>query len=80
MSSLCTLLIRQFSTQSRLRGDHYAGIGLVRIVKATPDEVDAIVSGSEEYRVRLTRTGHDALTVTASCECTFDIDRFQPCK
>ena len=63
-----------------MRGDHYATIGRVRIIRGTADEVDAIVSGTEKYGVQLTRTGNETISVTASCECPYYIDQFQPCK
>ena len=77
---LTNLLQSGFSANSRIKGDRYADAGYVRIVRATPDEVQAIVSGTEEYRVQITRSGSTAVTVTASCECPYFFDQSQPCK
>lgn len=78
--SLSDLLTRDFPAAARLRGDHYANIGRVRIVRATTDEVDAIATGSDEYRVRLTRSGDAHITITAACDCPYFADKFVPCK
>ena len=63
-----------------MRGNHIAAIGLVRIVRATPDELNAIAKGDDEYRVQLTRSGNEHITITGSCECPTFVEHFAACK
>ena len=74
--SLTQELSRYFDQAVRARGiQYYQGPG-VKITFADPWEVQAIVSGSEDYAVTLTREKN---LVTGSCECPYAEDG-APCK
>ncbi len=75
--SLTSGLSARVSSGVRSRGAEYFLRGRVRITTVNRDEVEATVTGSERYRVRLRRDG-DALVV--SCTCPFFNDRAEACK
>src|SRR4051794_41956797 len=55
--TLATLLAHFVDWRVRERGRQYFQTGKVQIVSAGPEEVEAVVSGGEEYRVSLRREG-----------------------
>jgi len=69
-------LARNFSpsvpAKLRKRGEEYWHQGLVNLDSCTGLRVEAIVSGTEDYRVALTRDGQ---RVWATCTCPYSTDR-----
>jgi len=74
--TLSTLLAHFVDWRVRERGRAYFQTGKVRVVSSGPSEVEAVVSGSEEYRVSLTR---EEASVWAFCSCPF-FQGGEPCK
>src|SRR5688572_6884950 len=74
-------LAREFSARTRMKGDEYVAMGLIRIASGSEAEVSAIALGTNEYRVSIIRRdrGTDA-TFAISCECPFYLQDFNPCK
>ncbi|HYG61247.1 MAG TPA: DEAD/DEAH box helicase [Thermoanaerobaculia bacterium] len=77
MKSLASALSPFFSAKLRRRGDEYFHLRLVRLLSCTGDQVEAVVSGPEDYRVVLRR---EEKTVRASCTCPFASDGTGVCK
>ena len=74
--TLATLLAHFVDWRVRERGRQYFQTGKVQIASAGPEEVEAVVSGGEEYRVALRR--EDA-NVWVFCTCAF-FEGGEPCK
>ena len=74
--TLATLLAHFVDWRVRERGRSYFQTGKVRLVASGPEAVEAVVSGSEEYGVTLTR--EDA-RVWVFCSCPF-FQGGEPCK
>src|SRR6266542_6633709 len=64
--SLAIQLSHEFTRKVRNKGAGYYRNGAVEIVSHTDSQVDAIVSGTEDYLVRLT-LGRVALNVACTC-------------
>ncbi len=75
--SLTQELTRYFEQAVRARGlQYYQGHNGAKVSFGDAREVQAIVSGSEDYAVRLTREQNE---ITGSCECPYAQDG-APCK
>src|SRR3954452_6488453 len=74
--TLATLLAHFVDWRVRERGRQYFQTGKVQIVSAGPEEVEAVVSGGEEYRVSLRR---EEANVWVFCSCAF-FEGGEPCK
>ena len=74
--TLATLLAHFVDWRVRERGRSYFQTDKVRLVTSGPEAVEAVVTGSEEYGVTLTR--EDA-SVWAYCSCPF-FQGGEPCK
>jgi superfamily II DNA or RNA helicase len=74
--TLATLLAHFVDWRVRERGRQYFQTGKVQIVDAGPETVEAVVSGSEEYRVSLRR---EEANVWVFCTCAF-FEGGEPCK
>ncbi|NOT62536.1 MAG: hypothetical protein HOP19_20210 [Acidobacteria bacterium] len=75
--SLTQELSRYFEQAVRARGvQYYQANGGIKITFSDPWEVQAVVSGSEDYAVTLTREKHNIL---GSCECPV-AQGMAPCK
>jgi superfamily II DNA or RNA helicase len=77
MTELSSLLARFVHSRVRKRGLRYFRSGQVAVHASSPDEVEATVTGSERYRVQLTR---DAKDVVAWCSCPYFADHREVCK
>ena len=77
---LSRLLARNFSSSTRLKGDEYARAGVVDVTGGSDTHVSAIVAGTEDYQVHLTRVGDHAARIAASCSCPYATEQLQPCK
>src|SRR5436305_1486265 len=74
--TLATLLAHFVDWRVRERGRQYFQTGKVQIVSAGPEDVEAMVSGGEEYRVSLRR---EEANVWVFCSCAF-FEGGEPCK
>src|SRR3954467_11250432 len=74
--TLATLLAHFVDWRVRERGRQDFPTGKVQIVSAGPEEVEAVVSGGEEYRVSLRR---EEANVWVFCSCAF-FEGGEPCK
>lgn len=74
--TLASSLERFVNAKTRKRGLHYFRGRRVRLTACGPETAEAVVSGSSEYDVVLTR---DSQGLRASCSCPFS-DRGEPCK
>src|SRR3954451_24062792 len=74
--TLATLLAHFVDWRVRERGRQYFQTGKGQIVSAGPEEVEAGVSGDEEYRVSLRR---EEANVWVFCSCAF-FEGGEPCK
>ncbi|HEY2293797.1 MAG TPA: SWIM zinc finger family protein, partial [Thermoanaerobaculia bacterium] len=74
--TLATLLAHFVDWRVRERGRQYFQTGKVQIASAGPEEVEAVVSGGEEYRVSLRR---EEANVWVFCTCAF-FEGGEPCK
>jgi hypothetical protein len=73
---LATLLARDFSKKIRDRGASYFSLGRVKIVRGTDIQLEASVTGSENYQVRF---DWQEDTLFASCACPYFAGG-EPCK
>jgi hypothetical protein len=74
--TLATLLAHFVDWRVRERGRQYFQTGKVQIASAGSEEVEAVVSGGEEYRVSLRR---EEANVWVFCTCAF-FEGGEPCK
>jgi superfamily II DNA or RNA helicase len=74
--TLASTLERFVNSKVRKRGIHYFRGKRVRLTACGPETAEAVVSGSSEYDVLLTR---DSQGLRASCSCPFS-DRGEICK
>ena len=74
---LSQAIASQVSSGSRTRGLAYISSGAVLEVREHASGVEAIVRGSDNYRVRV-EIEHDLLR--ASCTCPYFLDRLEACK
>lgn len=74
--TLASSLERFVNSKIRKRGVHYFRGRRVRLTACGPETAEAVVSGSSEYDVVLTR---DSQGLRASCSCPFS-GRGEPCK
>ncbi|HEY4575584.1 MAG TPA: SNF2-related protein, partial [Thermoanaerobaculia bacterium] len=74
--TLATLLAHFVDWRVRERGRQYFQTGKVQIASAGSEEVEAVVSGGEEYRVSLRR---EEANVWVFCSCAF-FEGGEPCK
>ena len=75
--SLARALAADVPERTRSKGSAYFARGAVASIEQTRDGITAIVGGSRDYRVAITRE-HDGFI--GSCECPFFQDRFHVCK
>jgi hypothetical protein len=76
-SSLVSVLSPFVSTPVRKRGEAYLREGRVKLDVCDGSQVSALVTGTEEYDVVLTRDGG---IVWANCHCLYFLDRKEVCK
>ncbi|HEY3571529.1 MAG TPA: DEAD/DEAH box helicase [Thermoanaerobaculia bacterium] len=74
--TLATLLAHFVDWRVRERGRYYFQTGRVQIVGAGPETVEAVVSGTEQYKVSLRR---EEANVWVFCTCAF-FEGGEPCK
>ncbi len=77
MTNLASILASSVPTRVRKRGMQYFREKKVTVTASSGDAVEAAVSGSEPYRVRLVR---DSKRLQATCSCPFFTDREEICK
>jgi superfamily II DNA or RNA helicase len=75
-TTLAAVLADRVPSRVRHRGQRYFQQGRVRILACDAQKVEAIVSGSARYRVRLVQEGGD---VRSTCTCPY-FDRSRTCK
>jgi superfamily II DNA or RNA helicase len=74
---LTTQLSRQVATAVQRRGRQYYASGAVQLLSGDSSSVRALVQGTEQYRVTLTRTRKH---LKVWCTCPYYEDRGEPCK
>jgi superfamily II DNA or RNA helicase len=77
MMSLASALAPSVRTALRKRGADYFRHDLVTLTSCTAGRVEAVVSGTQDYKVVLRR---DESLVWAACDCPYAIDRGEICK
>ena len=75
--SLAAAIATSVSGQTQARGAAYFQSGAVRSIEGNDYAVAAVVTGSRDYRVDITRDDQGFL---ASCDCPFAWDRVEVCK
>jgi superfamily II DNA or RNA helicase len=74
---LTSHVARQVAGDVQRRGRQYYASGAVKILDGNERSVRALVQGTEQYEVRLTREGK---RLKIWCTCPFYQDRLDPCK
>jgi superfamily II DNA or RNA helicase len=77
--SITVAVAHEFTPRARMKGDIYFHANRVRLVSATGEDVDAVVTGSAPYHVTIRRTP-DAAAFAVSCECAYFHQELAPCK
>ena len=76
-ASLADIVRQSFSKKARTRGDEYFKYGFVSRTHVANNVFSATVSGTYEYKVRLTL---DRERLTVKCTCPYFLDVVLPCK
>jgi superfamily II DNA or RNA helicase len=81
--SITAAVAHEFTGNARLRGEHYELAGRVELTSASAEAVEAVVDGTEPYRVTIARTPDhpdEEFAFDVSCGCPYYLQECRPCK